>query len=81
MELILLKVIKVENAWFVTIVFLIMDLNFKIVYVMIWQCCLYISDIANITVKNDYCYIMYSIDKSEAIHLLKNSFLENHEYL
>ena len=43
--------------------------------------CLYISDIANITVKNDYCYIMYSIDKSEAIHLLKNSFLENHEYL
>ena len=33
--------------------------------VMICQCCLNISDIAIITVKNvDYCYIMYSINKS-----------------
>ena len=44
-ELILLKVIKVENAWFVTIGFLIIDSNFKIIYaiiVMIWQCCVLI---------------------------------------
>ena len=39
-ELILLKVIEVKNAWFVTIAFLIMNSNFKTVYAMvamIWQ--------------------------------------------
>ena len=40
-ELILLKVATVKNVWFVIIVFLIMDSNFKILYVrivIIWKC-------------------------------------------
>ena len=37
-----------------------------------------ISDIAIITVKNvDYCCIIHSISKSEAINLLENSVLED----
>ena len=41
-----------------------------------------ISDIAIITVKNvDYCCIIYSISKSEAINLLKNSVLEIGGYI
>ena len=44
--------------------------------------CLNISDIAIITVKNvDYCCIMYSISKSEAINLLENSVLEDRGYI
>ena len=44
--------------------------------------CLNISDIAIITVKNvDYHCIMYDINKSEAVHLLENSVLEDREYL
>ena len=44
--------------------------------------CLNISNIGVITVKTiDYCCIMYNINKSEAIHLLKNSVLENRGYL
>ena len=44
--------------------------------------CLNISDIAIITVKNvDYHCIMYDINKSESIHLLENSVLEDREYL
>ena len=40
--------------------------------------CLNISD----TVKNiDYLYIMYNINKSEAISLLQNSVLEDRDYL
>ena len=38
----LLKVIKVENVWFVAIGFWIMDSNVKIMHlmvVMIYQCC------------------------------------------
>ena len=41
-----------------------------------------IRDIAIITVKNvDYCCIIHNISKSEAIHLLKNSALENRGYI
>ena len=44
--------------------------------------CLDISDIAIITVKNvDYCCIIHSSSKSEAINLLKNSVLENRGYI
>ena len=41
-----------------------------------------ISDIAIITVKNiDYCCIIHTISKSEAINLLKDSVLEDHGYV
>ena len=41
-----------------------------------------ISDIAIITDKNvDYHCIIYNISKSEVINLLKNSVLENCEYI
>ena len=40
--------------------------------------CLKISDTANVTVKGvDYCYIIHDIRKSETIHLLENSVLED----
>ena len=39
-----------------------------------------ISDIAMITVKDVDC-IIYGINKSEAIHLLENSMLENFGYI
>ena len=49
--------------------------------VMICICCVNISNVAIITVKNvDYCCIIYDISKSEAINYLKNSVLENHGY-
>ena len=68
------------HAWFVTIVFLIMGSNFKILnamVAMIWRFCLNINDIAIITVKNvDYCCIIHN-SKSEAINLLENSMLED----
>ena len=41
-----------------------------------------ITDIAIITVKNvDYRCIIHNISKSEGINLLKNSVLEDHEYI
>ena len=41
-----------------------------------------ISDIAFITVKGvDYCCIFYDISKSEAIHLLENSVLDDLGYI
>ena len=44
--------------------------------------CLNISDIAVITVKTvDYRCIMYNINKSEAIHLIGNSVLEDRGHL
>ena len=44
--------------------------------------CLNISGIAIITDKNvDYCYIIHSVIKSEAINLLKNSVLEARGYI
>ena len=46
---------------------------------MLW---LNISDIAIITVKNDYYHcIRYKIKKSKAINLLENSVLEDLRYL
>ena len=73
----------VKNIWFATISVLIMDSNFKIMYVMavmIW--CLNISDITIVTVKNvDYRCIIYNISKYEAISLLENSVLEDRGYL
>ena len=76
-ELILLKVIKVENGWFVANAFLICNGCHDLSVL-----CLNISDIANITVKNvDYRCIMHNITKSEATHLLENSVLEDRGYL
>ena len=69
---------------FVTISFLIMGSNFKIMFVMVAMTvfCLNTSDIAIITVKNvDYRYIIHDINKSEAINLLENSVLEDHGYI
>ena len=61
--------------------FLIMDSNFKILYVMVVILSVTINDIAIITVKNDdyYC-IIHSISKSEAVKSLKNFPLVNHGY-
>ena len=68
--MILLKVTTAKNAWFVTISFLIMNSSFKMLSANIIY-------IAIITTKNvDYCCIIYSISKSGAINLLKNSVLE-----
>ena len=50
----------------------------SVVVVIIWQCYLNLTDSAIITVKGvDYCYIIHDISKSEAIHLLENSVLED----
>ena len=44
--------------------------------------CLNISDIGIITVKGiDYCCIIYSTSKSEAIHLLQNFVLDDCGYI
>ena len=75
--MILLKVIKVENVWFVANAFLICNGCHDLSVL-----CLNISDIANITVKNvDYRCITHNITKSEATHLLENSVLEDRGYL
>ena len=84
--MILLKLTKVKNAWFVTIAFLINGFKFQD---SICNGChdltmlnLNIRDIAIITVKNlDYLCIIYNISKSEAINLLENSVLEDRGYI
>ena len=44
--------------------------------------CVNISDIAIITVKGvDYHYIIYGLSKSDLIHLLKMSVLDDHGYI
>ena len=44
--------------------------------------CFKLSNIAIITVKSvDYCCIIHDIRKSEAIHLLENSVLDDHGYI
>ena len=61
---------------------LIIALNLKILFVIviIWQCYLF-SDIAIITVKEvDYHCIIHDVSKSEAIHLLENSVLDDRGY-
>ena len=61
---------------------LIIALNLKILFVIviIWRCYLF-SDIAIITVKEiDYHCIIHDVSKSEAIHLLENSVLDDRGY-
>ena len=81
----MLKVTTVKNVWFATLGFLIMDSNFKIIYakvVLIWQFCVYMSDITIITAKNvDYRCVIHNISESEAISLLKNSVLQDCGYI
>ena len=81
----MLKVTTVKNVWFVTLGFLIMDSNFKIIYakvVLIWQFCFYMSDITIITAKNvDYRCVIHNISESETISLLKNSVLQDCGYI
>lgn len=44
--------------------------------------CFIISDIAIITIKgDDHCYIIHEISKSEAIHLLKTSVLDDRGHI
>ena len=44
--------------------------------------CLNLSDIAINTIKNvDYRCIIHNISKSDAIHLLENSMLDNRRYI
>ena len=44
--------------------------------------CFNLSDITIITVKNvDYCCIFYDFSKSKAIHLFKNSVLDDRGYI
>ena len=41
-----------------------------------------VSDITNINVKGvDYCYMFHDISRSEAIHLIDISALDNHGYI
>ena len=63
-----------------------MGSNFKVIFVMFAMIltifCLNSSDIAIDTVKGfDYFCIIYDISKFEAIHLLKNSILEDFGYI
>ena len=79
------KVKTIKKAWFVTIGFLIMGFKFQDsvcnVYHDLAVLCLNISNIDIITVKGvAYRYIILSISKSEAVHLLKKSVLEDREY-
>ena len=79
-ELIFLTLTTAKNVWFAVIVFLIMGLNFKILYakvvMMLW---LNIRDITIITVKNvNYHYIIHNIQsKSEKNSLKIHSFQDN----
>ena len=84
--MILLKVIIVRKVWFVTIGILIMGLNFKIWFTMVFmilQCCVLnlVILLLSLFKKVDYCCIFYGISKSEAIHLLKDSVTDDLEYI
>ena len=77
----LLKSVAVKNVWFVTTTFLIMDLNFQILFVMfprdLTMLCVKITENAIITVKSaDYHCISHGINKYKAINLLKKSVLK-----
>ena len=84
-----LKVIIVKNIYFFTYGNSITGLNLEIAFVMvviIWWCCvlifLNILDIPIIFVKGVYySFIIYNITKSEAIHLLKVSLIEDLVYI
>ena len=84
----LLKAIKVKNVWFATIGIFMMGSNFKIPFVMfilVWWCCVLILAIlllSIITVKGaDDRFVIHDIGKSEAIHLLEISVLEDCTYI
>ena len=64
--------------YYVNIAFLIMGSNIKILFVMVVMIRVNISDIAIVAVKEvDYRCIIYDIIKSEVIHLLENSVLDD----
>ena len=78
----MLKVITVKNAWFVTICFF--NHGFKLQNFVCYRCHALmmlrfnLSDIGIITVKNvNYRCIIYDISKSETIRLLENSVLDD----
>ena len=80
-----LKVMTVNNVWFANIGFLMMGLNFKIIFmmvVMISRCCLIVSDIVITTVKAvDYRCIIHDISKFEAIRFLENYILDDRGHI
>ena len=81
--MILLKVIKVKNAWLVTISFFNHGFKFQD---SVYNGChdlmlsVNISDSAIIAIKNIDCCIL-NIRKSAAINVLKNSLPENRGYI
>ena len=71
-----------KNAWFTTIGFLMMDSNFKIMFVMVVMLSINIRDITIIAVKNvDYHCTIHNISKSDTNNLLKNSLFEDRGYI
>ena len=85
-KMILLKVIKVRNSWFVPIVFFYSGFKFKDFACSgchgLVMSCVNIRDIIIITVKNvGHCCIIHNISKSEAINLLESAVLENDGYI
>ena len=83
--MILLKVTTVNNIFSATIGFLITGLNFQDsvcdVCHDLTMFCLNISDFVIITVKGvDYHCINHYISKSEAMHLLETSVLDDPRY-
>ena len=59
-----------------------MGSNIKILFVMVVMIRVNISDIAIVAVKEvDYRCIIYDIIKSEVIHLLENSVLDDRRYI
>ena len=83
--MILLKIIKVKDAWFATIVFF--NHGFKLQDSVCNGCheltmvSFNISDIAIITFKNVDCCCIHNISKSEVINLLESVVLENGGYM
>ena len=80
-----LQVITVMNVYFATINISIRGLNFKnpfAIVVMICCCCLNFISINVITVRSAVnCCIIHDISKSDVIHLLKNSALDDCGYI
>ena len=86
-ELKLLKVITVKNVWCATIGFFF-NRRFKFqdsvcnVCQTLTMLCLSLGDIVIIIVKNvDYYCIIHNISKSDTIHLLEYSVLDDRGYI
>ena len=84
--MILLKVATAKKVWFA--IYWFFNHGFKFQDSVCNGCHVFtilsvnISDIAIITIKNvDYCCIIHSISKYEAINLLESSVLENCGYV